>query len=81
MIGVAGLSTRLNLRYLPQTGSLVNADPGPTYCASTNDRDLWTVDLDDYESNKIGQVEVELQTLNGLGVWTVVGDETVSVAA
>jgi hypothetical protein len=76
MIGVAGLCSRLNLCYLPQTGSLVNADPGPTYCASTNDRDLWTVDL-----NKIGQVEVELQTLNGLGVWTVVGDETVSVAA
>jgi hypothetical protein len=72
---VDGGCARMNIRYLSEAGSFLTNRPGGTVCVHDNDRHGFTVDLDPYGSNKIGQVNVQLQTQNANGTWNVVGND------
>jgi hypothetical protein len=76
----AGLCARMNLRYLTESGTFLHKEHGGDVCASDNGHHSWTVDLDPYDSNKIGKVKVQLQTQGSNGSWNVAGSKTVSIA-
>ena len=76
----SGACARMNIRYLSESGSLVTERAGGTVCASDNGHHEFSVDLDPYESNKIGKVTVQLQTLAANGAYVTAGSSTVSIA-
>ena len=49
-------------------------------CADDNGLHQFTVDLDPYTSNKVGKVDVQLQTQGSNGSWNTAGSQTVSIA-
>jgi hypothetical protein len=75
-----GACARMFLRYLTESGALLAERAGGTVCASDNGHHEWDVDLDPYESDLIGQVEVQLQTLAINGNYVTAGSQTVSIA-
>jgi hypothetical protein len=76
----SGVCARMNLRYLTDAGAFLTSKPGGVVCADDNGLHQFTVDLDPYTSNKIGKVEVQLQTQGSNGSWNTAGSETVSIA-
>lgn len=76
---VAGGCARMNLRYLTESGTFIASRAGGTVCASDNDHHEFTVSLDPYTSNTIGKVNVQLQSLNVDGSYSVVGHQVASV--
>jgi hypothetical protein len=74
-----GACARVNLRYLTETGAFLTERAGGTVCASTNGPQGWSVNLDDYSSNKIGQVTVQIQRLAANDTYVTVGSQTVSI--
>jgi hypothetical protein len=76
----SGVCARMNLRYLTEGGSFWHSEPGGDVCAPDNGHHSWTVDLAPYTTNKITQVEVQLQTLAANGSWVTAGSDTVSIA-
>jgi hypothetical protein len=75
-----GECARVNLRYLTDGGSELTQKHGGTICAAGNSLQGFGVDLDPYSSNKIGKVDVQLQTEGTNGNYTTVGSQTVSIA-
>ncbi len=75
-----GQCARVNLRYLTEGGSDLTERSGGTVCAPDNGLYGWSVDLNPYTSNKIGKVQVELQTLAANGSYVTAGSQTVSIA-
>jgi hypothetical protein len=75
-----GACARMNIRYLTDSGAFLDERHGGTVCAPDNAHHSWNVDLDPYESDQIGQVEVELQTLAVNGDYVTAGSQTVSIA-
>ena len=78
LVNNAGVCARMNVNYLTEFGAFITSRAGGVVCAASNNPFAWTVDLAPYR-DVIGQVEIELQTLNA-GGWTTVGAQTVSVA-
>ena len=76
---IEGGCARMNIRYLTESGAFLTSRAGGVVCASDNDHHEFTVDLEPYDSNKIGQVNVQLQSQNTNGTFTVVGSETVDM--
>jgi hypothetical protein len=76
----SGACARMNLRYLTTSGSFWTSRSGGEVCADDNGLHQFTVDLDPYTSNKIGKVEVQLQTQGSNGTWNTAGSQTVSIA-
>jgi hypothetical protein len=76
----SGVCSRMNLRYLTSSGSFVDSRAGGQVCADDNGLHQFTVDLDPYSSNKIGKVQVQLQTQGSNGSWNTAGSQTVSIA-
>jgi hypothetical protein len=76
---VNGGCARMNLRYLTEGGAFLRAEPGGTVCSHDNARHGFTVDLEPWSSNKIGQVNVQLQTQNSNGTFNVVGNSVVHI--
>jgi hypothetical protein len=79
LVNNAGLCARMNINYLTDAGAFITSRPGGTVCAPNNNPFAWTVDLAPYR-DVLGQVEIELQTLNAGGAWATVGSQTVAVA-
>lgn len=77
---VDGGCARMNIRYLSESGSFLTSRAGGVVCASDNGHHEFTVDLEPYTSNKIGQVNVQLQSQNTNGTFTVIGSSTVTVS-
>lgn len=76
----SGACARMNLRYLSEGGTFLAERAGGTVCAPDNGHHEFTVDLDPYESNKIGKVTIQLQTLAANGAFVTAGSSTVSIA-
>jgi len=76
----SGVCARMNLRYLTEGGAFLTERAGGTVCAPDNGHHVFTVNLSPYDSNKIGQVTVQLQTLSANGNWSTAGSQTVSIA-
>ena len=66
----SGVCSRMNLRYLTSGGTFLTSRSGGEVC----------VDLDPYTSNKVGKVDVQLQTQGSNGSWNTAGSQTVSIA-
>ena len=79
LVNNAGLCARMNINYLTDAGAFITSRAGGTVCAPNNNLFSWTVDLAPYR-DILGQVEIELQTLNAGGGWATIGAQTVSVA-
>jgi hypothetical protein len=75
-----GACARMNIRYLAENGAFLTERAGGTVCASDNGHHEFTVDLDPYESNKVGKVTIQLQTLAANGSYVTAGSSTVSIA-
>lgn len=76
----SGVCARMRIRYLTETGSFLIAKTGGEVCADDNGHHQWSVDLSPYDSNKIGKVEIQLQTQGSNGSWNTAGSKTVSIA-
>jgi hypothetical protein len=76
----SGVCSRMNLRYLTSGGAFLTSRSGGEVCADDNGLHQFTVDLDPYTSNKIGKVQVQLQTQGSNGSWNTAGSQTVSIA-
>jgi hypothetical protein len=76
----SGVCSRMNLRYLTEAGTFLTSKPGGEVCADDNGLHQFTVNLAPYTSNKIGKVEVQLQTQGSNGSWNTAGSQTVSIA-
>jgi hypothetical protein len=76
----SGVCARMNLRYLTESGAFVTERAGGTVCASDNGHHAFSVDLDPFESNKVGKVTIQLQTLAANGSFTTAGSATASIA-
>ena len=76
----SGACARMNIRYLSEGGAFLTERAGGTVCAADNGHHEFAVDLDPYESNKIGKVTVQLQTLAANGSYVTAGSSTVSIA-
>lgn len=76
----SGVCSRMNLRYLTSSGAFVDSRSGGEVCADDNGLHQFTVDLDPYTSNKIGKVQVQLQSQGSNGSWNTAGSQTVSIA-
>ncbi len=79
LVNNAGTCARMNINYLTDAGAFITSMPGGTVCAPNNGAFAWTVDLAPYR-DVLGQVEIELQTLNAGGGWATIGAQTVAVA-
>ena len=76
----SGVCSRMNLRYLTSGGAFLTSRSGGEVCADDNGLHQFTVDLDPYTSNKVGKVDVQLQTQGSNGSWNTAGSQTVSIA-
>ena len=63
LVNNAGTCARMNINYLTDAGVFITSMPGGTVCAPNNGAFAWTVDLAPYR-DVLGQVQIELQTLN-----------------
>ena len=79
LVNNAGTCARMNINYLTDAGAFITSRAGSVVCAPNNNAFSWTVDLAPYR-DILGQVEIELQTLNAGGGWTTLGAQTVAVA-
>ncbi len=79
LVNNGGTCARMNINYLTDAGAFITSMPGGTVCAPNNGAFAWTVDLAPYR-DVLGQVEIELQTLNAGGGWATIGSQTVAVA-
>ena len=70
----------MNIRYLTEGGAFLTERAGGTVCASDNGHHAFTVDLEPYDSNKVGKVTIQLQTLSANGTLGTAGSQTVSIA-
>jgi hypothetical protein len=59
----SGVCARVKLRYFTDAGLLLTTREDDAYCASDNGHHSWWIDFEPYESNKVGEVRVQLQTL------------------
>ena len=69
----SGVCSRMNLRYLTSGGTFLTSRSGGEVCADDNGLHQFTVDLDPYTSNKVGKVDVQLQTQGSNGSWNTAG--------
>jgi hypothetical protein len=76
----AGLCARVNLRFYSESGIFLTKGRGEAECAEDNGHQRFSIDLSPYDSNKIGEVKVQLQTQGTNGSWNVAGSKTVSIA-
>jgi hypothetical protein len=76
----SGVCSRMNLRYLTSGGTFLTSRSGGEVCADDNGLHQFTVNLDPYTSNKVGKVDVQLQTQGSNGSWNTAGSQTVSIA-
>jgi hypothetical protein len=76
----SGVCSRMNIRYLTEGGAFLTERSGGTVCASDNGHHPFSVDLDPFESNKVGKVTIQLQTQGTNGSFTTAGSATVSIA-
>ncbi len=76
----SGVCSRMNIRYLTEGGTFVTERSGGTVCASDNGLHSFSVDLDPFDSNKVGKVKVQLQTQGTNGSYSTAGSATVSIA-
>jgi hypothetical protein len=72
---VAGLCTRMNLRYYTEAGALLAERHGGSGCAADDDLHAVSVDLQPYTSTQIYKVEVQLQTQRSNGSWNLVDSD------
>jgi hypothetical protein len=79
LVNSAGQCARMNINYLTDAGAFITSRAGGVVCAPNNNLFSWTVDLAPYR-DILGQVQIELQTLNAGGGWATVGAQTVFVA-
>lgn len=71
---------RLNVRYRTEAGAHLFTEPGDEHCAPNGGHHSWYVFMDDEGSDKVGEINVQLQTRAPGGSWTVEGNEIVALA-
>jgi hypothetical protein len=76
----SGVCARMNIHYLAETGAFITEKPGGTVCGSDNGHHAFSVDLDPFESNKVGKVTIQLQTQGTNGSFSTAGSATVSIS-
>jgi hypothetical protein len=76
----SGDCIRMNIEYQTSSGGYIDERPGGTVCAASNAHRSWSVNLDPFESDQVGQVKIELQTLTVAGTYVNAGSQTVSLA-
>jgi hypothetical protein len=75
----AGVCARINLRFYTVGGGYLTEKHGGSGCATGNNLNAISVDLQPYTSSEVGEVEVQLQTQGSNGSWNLVGSDRVSI--
>ena len=75
----SGACARIKVRYRTEGGALLTTDESEQLCASDNGHHDRFVKVDDWGSDKLGEIKVQLQTLSANGTWTTAGSDIASV--